>query len=169
MARYIPCKTTSKCRHLPWITNHIRKLIKKWDTQYKLYKTSGSTQAHNNFKVLNHCIQTEMRTSYWRYINTLIFSPDDDDQPPRCQKRFWSYIKNIRQDQVGITSLQSGANTITDSFGKAELLNEQFKSVFTSEPADDLPHKGPSPYLTMPDISITTRGIENLLNDIKIH
>ena len=60
-------------------------------------------------------------------------------------------------------------NTITDSLGKAKLLNEQFKSVFTSEPADDLPDKGPSPYPTMPDISITTQGIENLLNDLKIH
>ena len=97
---------------------------KKWDTQYKLYKTSGSTQAHNNLKILKHRIQTEMCTSYWRYINTLIFSPDDDNQPPSCQKRFWSYIKNIRRDQVGITSLQSDANTITDSLGKAELLNE---------------------------------------------
>ena len=57
----------------------------------------------------------------------------------------------------------------TDSLGKAELLNEQFKSVFISEPVDDLPDKGPIPYPTMPDISITTQGIGNLLNDLKIH
>ena len=109
-----------------------------------------------------------MRTSYL-YINTQIFSPDDDNQPPSCQKRFWSYIKNIRWNQVSITSLQADANTITDSIGKAKLLNEQFKSVFTSEPADDLPDKCPSPYPTMPGISITIPGIENLLNDLKIH
>ena len=95
MARYIPCKTTSKRWHLPWIKNHIRKLIKKRDTQYKLYKTSGSTQAHNNLKILKYRIQTEIRTSCWRYINNLIFSPDNDNQPPSCQKRFWSYIKNM--------------------------------------------------------------------------
>ena len=60
-------------------------------------------------------------------------------------------------------------NTITDSLGKTELLNEQFKSVFTSEPTDDLPDKGPSPYPTMPDISVITQRIKNLLNDLKIH
>ena len=99
---------------------------------------------------------------------SLIFSPDDENQPPSCQKRLWSYIKNIRRDQIDITSLQSDANTITNSLGKAKLLNEQFKSVFTSEPAHDLPDEGRSPYPTMPDISITTQGIENLLNDLKI-
>ena len=41
MARYIPCKTTSKRQHLPWITDHIRKLIKKRDVQYKIYKTQN--------------------------------------------------------------------------------------------------------------------------------
>ena len=60
-------------------------------------------------------------------------------------------------------------NTITDSLGKTELLNEQFKSVFTSEPTDDLPDKGTSPYPTMPDISVITQRIKNLLNDLKIH
>ena len=169
MARYIPCKTTSKRQHLPWITDHIRKLIKKRDAQYKIYKTSRSTEAYNNFKSLKHHVQTEMRTSYWRYINTLIFPPDDENQPLSCQKKPWSYIKNLRRDQVGITSLQSDGNPITDSFGKAELLNKQFKSVFTNEPAGDLPNKGPSPYPSMPDIIITLQGIKNLLNGLKTH
>ena len=167
MARYIPCKTTSKRQHLPWVTNYIRKLIKKRDTQYK---TSRSIEAYNNFKDLKHRIQTDMRTSYWQYINTLILPPDDENQPLSCQKKFWSYIKNIRRERVGITSLQSDGNPVTDSLGKAELLNKQFKSVFTNEPAGDLPNKGPSPYPNMPDITIiTSLGIENLLNGLKTH
>ena len=59
--------------------------------------------------------------------------------------------------------MQSDGNPVTDSLGKAELLNKQFKSVFIIEPAGDLPNKGPSPYPTMPDITITSQGIENLL------
>ena len=106
--------------------------------------------------------QAEMRTSYWRYINTLIFPPDDENQPLSCQKKFWSYIKNK-------TSLQSDGNPVTDSFSKAELLNKQFKSVFTNKPAGDLPNKGPSPYPSMPDIIITLQGIKNLLNGLKTH
>ena len=58
---------------------------------------------------------------------------------------------------------------ITDSLGKAELLNQQFKSVFTNEPAGDLPNKGSSPHPIMPDISITLQGVVNLLNGLNTH
>ena len=75
----------------------------------------------------------------------------------------------IRRDQTGITALQSDDNLVTDSLDKAELLNHQFKSVFTNEPISDLPDKGPSPYPNMPDINITLQGIENLLNGLNIH
>ena len=39
----------------------------------------------------------------------------------------------------------------------------------TIEPAGDPPNKGPSPYPTMPDITITSQGIENLLNGLKTY
>ena len=34
---------------------------------------------------------------------------------------------------MGITSLQFDSNPVTSSLDKAELLNQQFKSVFTNE------------------------------------
>ena len=46
-------------------------------------------------------------------------------------KPFWKYIKSKRQDARGIAPLKKGANLISDSKGKAELLLNQFKSVFT--------------------------------------
>ena len=105
MAKYIPFKTTSKRSHLPWMTNYIRRLIKKRNALYKVYKTSRCTEAYNNFKNLKHHIQAEMRSSYWRYINNLILPTNEDNQHPRSQKKLWSYIKSIRRDQTGITAL----------------------------------------------------------------
>ena len=70
---------------------------------------------------------------------------------------------------MGIASLQSGDTLVTNSLDKAELLNRQFKSVFTNEPLNNLPDKGPSPHPTMPEISVTCQGIENLLNGLQIH
>ena len=60
MDMYIPSKTFSKRPHLPWVTNHIRKLIKKRNTLYKVYKTSRCLEVYNNFKFLKHHIQTEL-------------------------------------------------------------------------------------------------------------
>ena len=35
--------------------------------------------------------------------------------------------------------------------------------MFTNEPSGELQNKGPSPHPTMPDIIITSQGVENLL------
>ena len=56
--------------------------------------------------------------------------------------------------------------TIANSLDKAELLNQQ---VFTNEPASSLLYKGPSPHPTVPEVSLTCQGIENLLNSLQTH
>ena len=50
-------------------------------------------------------------------------------------KPFWKYVKSLKQGTFGISALKSNGNVITDSLSKAEILNSQFKSVFT-------PHSG---------------------------
>ena len=99
-----------------------------------------------------------------RYINDLILPANEDSQFPSSQKKLWSYIKSLRRDHTGIASLQSDDTLVTNSLDKAELLNQQCKSVFTNEPLSNLPHKGASPHLTMPEISVTCQGIKKLLN-----
>jgi len=88
MTRYIPCRTTNKQSHLPWITNYIRKLIKKQNTLYNAYKTSRSSEVYNNFKCLKHYIQNEMCNSYLRYINNFIIPTEEENQSPRLQRKF---------------------------------------------------------------------------------
>ena len=46
-------------------------------------------------------------------------------------KPFWKYVKSQKQESFGISALKSNGNVITDSLSKAEILNSQFKSVFT--------------------------------------
>ena len=123
-AMYIPSKKCNKQPQLLWITN--KKLIKKQNTLYKVYKTSKTTVAYNNFKRLKHLTQIELWNSYWRYINNLILPVEEDSQFPSSQKKLWSHIKNLRRDSIGIASLQPNGNPVTDNFGKAELLNKQY-------------------------------------------
>jgi len=55
-------------------------------------------------------------------------------------------------------------NVITDSKEKVSVFNFHFRSVFTYEPDEFLPNKGPSPHPLMEDITITTPGILQNLN-----
>jgi hypothetical protein len=47
---------------------------------------------------------------------------------------------------------------------KAEMLNSQFTSVFTTENTTNMPSKGNSPFKPMKDIKIGEKGVEKALN-----
>jgi len=80
-------------------------------------------------------------------------------------KLLWCYVKSQRQDKTGITALKDPTNSqiTTDAAGRVNILTNHFKSVFTVESNENFPNKGPSPYPTIPNFTITEEGIYNLL------
>ncbi len=77
----------------------------------------------------------------------------DDEQTSEYQglERFWSFIKSRREDDTSVASLKKNGFTTESPEGRANILNEQFESVFTREP--DIPH----------DLSITESGVLKML------
>lgn len=57
----------------------------------------------------------------------------------------------------------------SDTGSKANILNDQFTSVFTTENEDHIPTKGDSPYPKVPDISVHHEGVYKLLRNINPH
>ena len=55
----------------------------------------------------------------------------------------------------------------SDSTSKANILNDQFLSVFTKEDTSSLPDKGPSRYPNMPNIEVNWKGVHKLLKGLK--
>ena len=54
-----------------------------------------------------------------------------------CMKRFWSFIKHRRIDESGVAPLKKGDNKYSHPKSKADILNDQFHTVFTrDEPAE---------------------------------
>ena len=113
-------------------------------------------------------LQRSFCVAYWNYINNLI-SPHNEDGKHQGQKWFWSYIKSLKQDYSGVSSLKHNGKLVTDSIGKAEVLNTQFQSVFTQDPDGDPPSKGPSPHPQMPSFQIGVAGITKLIKGLNIH
>ena len=63
------------------------------------------------------------------------------------------YIRSKRQESTGVSPLKNQDRFLkSDSTSKAEILNTQFKSIFTEEDLSNLPHKGQSPYPSMDNI-----------------
>ena len=109
-----------------------------------------------------------MKQSHDAYISRLITDPEDGTSSIN-PKSLWSFIKKLRKGSNGIQPLKADGNIITDSKEKANVFNSHFRSIFTNEPDEVLPDKGPSQHSLMEDITITTPGILTLLQNLNIH
>ena len=91
----------------------------------------------------------------------------DENHKP---KRLWSFIKSKRTNSCGVAPLKRDGIAYSDARMKANILNNQFTSVFTSEdPLPPLPDLGPSPHPAASDITITQEGVQKLLCHLNPH
>ena len=95
-----------------------------------------------------------------------IVSESYTDKP----KRFWSYVKSKGQESIGVAPLKNKDCFLqSDNQSKADILNQQFSSVFTREDSISTPSKDPRPYPSMPDIQIQEKGVQKLLKELNPH
>ena len=99
------------------------------------------------------------------YVLGLLDSSDKNNSPS-IGKKFWTYIKSKRKDNVGISSLNSGNTEITDNKAKAEILSNQFKAVFADEDVDTIPDMDSSGVSDIDPLEFQTKGIVSLLRNI---
>jgi hypothetical protein len=117
------------------------------------------------YKKLKSHIQAQIRRAYWSYIASVI-TPLDATRTP--QKSFWSFVRRNRTENTQISALKSDTtpDLINDPILKANILNRQFKSVFTNETPLTEHHKLPQEYPDIPDILFATPGVQKLLEGL---
>ena len=127
-------------------------------------------------------------------MRNMTFSP----HPRSKQKKLYSLLKHSKQDPSGIAVLNANAKTYTADTDKANALNAQFHSVFSPKSPISLkqlaqktlqdlqdsvnppplpsqhdpgmnPSFKPSPHPKMPDIQVSSNGLEKLLKGLNPH
>ena len=95
----------------------------------------------------------------------------DPDSPRKNEKakKFWSFVKSLKNDASGINTLIENGILKTDTLDKANICNRQFQSAFTRESNDEIPSKGTSPFTAMGEITVDPKGVIKLLNNLNIH
>ena len=81
----------------------------------------------------------------------------------------WSFIKNKKQDRIGIGLLEYRGSTVTDPLSKANALADYFCSVFTTKDTTCVPDLEGDPLPEIPPIHIRTAGVAQLLLNLKTH
>ena len=162
----IPTKLTSKKHNLPWITPRLRKQIRK---KHKLFQKAGKSQKKEDwdkYRTQKRATQKQIRQAHWQYVNNIL----DKSLEEGSSKSFWKYIKAKRKDNVGVAGIKSNGILHQDSQTKAELLNQQFKSVFTKENREEpLPPLIETSYPSISEITIVEEGVEKLLKNLNVN
>ena len=166
--RHIPTKICKASNGLPWVNQNLKCIIRCGNRAWSKWKKSRSQDTHSHHLSIRGHVQHMFRRAYWTYINDLI-NPPSQDGKVQGQKKFWSYIKSLKKDYAGIGSLKHDGKLITDTIGKAEILNNQFQSVFTKDPDVVPPNKGPSPHPQMVPFQISITGVTKLIKRLNIH
>ena len=88
----------------------------------------------------------------------------------RNAKSFWKYVNSKLKRSTGICNLIKSDGTLTTSDkDKAQVLNEFFSSVFTSENIKNVPILKPHNNNTfIPEILLTSTAVKNKLNNLKV-
>ena len=106
--------------------------------------------------------EKQQREAYNNYVSNLL-----DSSPPR-----WAFLVLYQvneKDNVGIPPLKENGigEAAHDSRKKADLLSEQFKSVFSQEDLENLPSV-PQAFPNISQLHFDTIGIPKLLSDLNV-
>ena len=131
----VPSRLSKSKFHLPWITKHVRRQMKSRDKLYAKAIKSKSPQDWKRFKDARSKVKQNIHQSHRTYISEIVAASLNDSP-----KSFWSYIRALHREDTGIPTLRtiSGLPATSDC-AKANVLNEQFQSVYTDEDMQNLP------------------------------
>ena len=139
-------------------------------------RNPSSPEVKNHYKRFRAHVQKVIRDAYWKHVSS-IFTFDDDNTDPNSPrkngkvKKFLSFVKSLKKEAFGNTSLRKNGILKTESSDKANICNKQFQSAFTQETDAELhvPSKGDSPFPSMGDITVDPNGVAKLLGKLNIH
>ena len=161
----IPQKKIGTRFHLPYITPQIKRKIRKRQRIFQRAKKRNKQKDWDYCRNLKREIKRDLDEAYNSYIKNIL---NMDEDKPGMMKRFYRFIKSLRQDSFGVSTLRANGRVAATSEEKANMCNKQFHSVFTprSDPSRALPKPDGPTLPRMSDIHITEPGIEKLLRNL---
>ena len=122
----VPTKMTCSKQHQPWINSKTKRLLRKKERWLLKAKQLNNACTWQTYKKIKHQTQKACRQTHNQYLNS-IFTDD------ASSKKLFSYVKNRKQENVGIPDLKSDrGHPVRDPLKKAELIHKQYDSVFSN-------------------------------------
>ena len=132
MDRNIPTKVCKNRKSLPWYNRNLKRMVRR---KSRLYKHAKKSNQWGSFKAFQKTCKKAFKKAEINHINNVIQKGLSENN----SKPFWRYVKSRRQDSIGVSPLKKMGQLVNDGKGKAQLLVEQFQSVFTCDDDQQLP------------------------------
>ena len=93
IGKFIPTKFVGQKKHLPWITQPIRREIRKRDRLYKKFKRSKAPKDRKTFLNSKHGVKTKIKMAYDKYLEDILGLNDDTGNQPFCRKKLFAFLR----------------------------------------------------------------------------
>lgn len=168
-SNYIPNKTIKiRTSDPPWLTNNIRRLMRKRKRLYDKYKSSKNQSDFDNYKRVRNEVTKEIRNSKKAEIDKL---SDKLKSNNLGQNDWWKTLKYfIKPEQSSaIPPLNKNGSIFSDDTDKANLLNNFFveQSILDETGATLPPSDFDRPHL-LDSINVTPAEVEIVLRSLKL-
>ena len=110
-------------------------LKKKIRAKSRLHKRARDTGNWDAYKEHQKMVKSELKKAEDEYVHKAIL----EGLKNKDSKPFWRYVKSRKRDNIGVSPLFSNGKLESDSKTKADILLNQFSSVFTTDDSTDMP------------------------------
>ena len=155
----IPSKFISNRNSLPWMNTELKKKIRAKSRLHKRARDTGNWDAYKEHQKM---VKSELKKAEDEYVHKAIL----EGLKNKDSKPFWRYVKSRKRDNIGVSPLFSNGKLESDSKTKADILLNQFSSVFTTDDSTDMPPVDKRVEESMKNIVIEVKGVEGLLKKI---
>ena len=138
-------------------------LIKRKRRSHIKYLNSKATLDKLSYHSIRNQVTSAVRN------DRIAFERNISKEIKNNNKVFWRYVNSQRKSKTTIPDLKRKDGTVaTEDKDKAEILNEQFTSVFTKEDTNNLPEFEPIPITTVfEDLIIQPSDVEKKLKSLR--
>ena len=159
MDTFIPSKIFKKKNTVPWFNRNLKRMTRR---KARLYRHAKKSKQWSEFKQYQKLCKREFKKAEVDFVNNTIQEGFDNNN----SKPFWRYVKAKRQDNVGVAPLKVKGVLHSESKNKAQILVEQFYSVFTKTGNKVLSKLSKQFKYELPGLTITVPGVEKLLRKV---
>ena len=163
---FIPKETLKKSDKIQkpiWMKPATLRLIQRKKSKHIRYLNTRSRTDKEDYNKIRNEVTSKVRE------DRLSFERNISKEIRNNNKIFWRYVSSQRKTKTSIPDLKRKDGTLTSSdIEKAEILNQQFSSVFTREDTNNVPVFEPLPCSTfLTNIDITPAIVEKNLKKLR--